>query len=100
MKAGCALKKVAVDQIIFAPIEIVLFLAYTHFTQKSKGDFTDKINEDLKEIVINNWKLWLPAQFINFKMIPEQHRVLFTALVGVTWMTYLSYAAHNPLTHN
>ena len=29
-----------------------------------------KLKNDLKPTVIANWKLWVPAQFINFRLVP------------------------------
>ena len=30
------------------------------------------------ETLVNNWQLWIPAQFINFRFVPVQHQVLLS----------------------
>ena len=34
-----------------------------------------KLRNDLKPTVIANWKLWVPAQFINFRLVPPHLQV-------------------------
>ena len=41
--------------------------------------------------IIDNFKLWTPAMFLNYKFIPPQYSVLYSNMVGIFWMTYLSY---------
>lgn len=63
------------------------------------NSFQDKIKDDFRDVLINNYKVWIPIQFMNFYIVPQNLRVLFQSVVGVLWMSYLSYAAHNKL-HN
>ena len=44
--------------------------------------------------VVANWKLWVPAQLINFGLVPLHFQVLFANGVAVAWNTYLSWATH------
>ena len=41
-----------------------------------------------------NWELWVPAQCLNFLLIPVPMQVLFANMVGLVWNTYLSIVAH------
>ena len=34
-----------------------------------------KLKNDLKPTVIANWKLWVPAQFVNFRLVPPHLQV-------------------------
>ena len=49
-----------------------------------------KVAADLWPTLIANWKLWPPANFINFRFVPLNYRVLFTNMVAVIWNIYLS----------
>jgi protein Mpv17 len=49
-----------------------------------------KLEKDLAHTVVANCSLWIPAQCINFALIPAQYQVLFANLVGLGWNTYLS----------
>ena len=48
----------------------------TMHTLQGKGhEVKSKLRNDLKPTVIANWKLWVPAQFINFRMVPPHLQV-------------------------
>ena len=49
---------------------------------------------DWFEAVKGNWALWIPAQFINFRLVPARLQVLFANVVGVAWNVYLSLVSH------
>ena len=43
---------------------------------QGKGhEVKSKLKNDLKPTVIANWKLWVPAQFINFRLVPPHLQV-------------------------
>lgn len=64
------------------------FFAIDHCSSRmlvlqGKGhEVKNKLRNDLKPTVIANWKLWVPAQFINFRMVPPHLQV---NAVGLTW---------------
>jgi len=91
------LKKILVDQFLLTPPEIAIYMAWAHFGTGKQGSFVKKLKDDYWEILIVNYKLWIPTQCINFYLIPEKHRVLFQCIVMVIWATFLSYASHNSL---
>ena len=43
-----------------------------------------------------NWMMWIPAQIINFALVPLQYRVLVANVVALAFNTYLSWASHKP----
>ena len=43
--------------------------------QGHPGIVVDKLQQDWKATVLANWKLWVPAQFINFRFVPLQLQV-------------------------
>ena len=52
-----------------------MLLMATYIQGKSSQDVRNKLRNDLKPTVIANWKLWVPAQFINFRMVPPHLQV-------------------------
>ena len=54
----------------------------TYTLQGKSHEVKSKLRNDLKPTVIANWKLWVPAQFVNFRLVPphlqvsEAHRLL------------------------
>lgn len=48
------------------------------YAMQGKGhEVKNKLRNDLKPTVIANWKLWVPAQFINFRMVPPHLQVSY-----------------------
>jgi hypothetical protein len=44
------------------------------------SEIPEKLQSDWKETTLANFKVWVPAQFINFVIIPAQYQVLKNAL--------------------
>ena len=83
------------DQFLFAPafcavILSTLAMTETHQVQK----IWPKLEQDWAPTIVMNWKIWIPAQLVNFWIIPTNLRVLFANVVALAWTTYLSYASH------
>ncbi|XP_017768004.1 PREDICTED: protein Mpv17 [Nicrophorus vespilloides] len=87
-----ALKKMACDQLLFAPCFIVVFLTALGLVQRKPLDSIQKdITRDYKDILITNYKLWPPVQLVNFCFVPLQYQVLLVQFVALVWNTYLSW---------
>ena len=88
-------KKLAIDQIIVVPCLLVAFFAMNEGLQGNGiSGFKSRINEDYTTVMVKNWSLWTPAQFINFYLIPLLYRVIFTRVISFFWNIYLSWKAH------
>jgi protein Mpv17 len=57
---------------------------------KSADYVVEEMPRILPEMVINNWKLWIPAQSINLGFVASKYQVLVSNVVAVAWNTYLS----------
>ncbi|XP_072022517.1 mitochondrial inner membrane protein Mpv17-like [Amphiura filiformis] len=90
------LKKVAADQLLFAPPFIALFFTVN-------GVLTGMPPKHIKEILsknyiptlITNYKIWPAVQMFNFYLVPLYYRVLVAQVVAVFWNTYLIWKAHD-----
>jgi protein Mpv17 len=90
-----ALKKLALDQTLFAP---VLLATITTLIGASEGKNLEQLKTGLKNNYVEalklNYCVWPFANFVTFKYIPERQRVLFVSLVSLGWNTLLSNIAH------
>lgn len=87
-----ALKKVFIDQIVFAPLFLVAILSAVAFMQ---GKDSDNIISDLEanylDVLKSNYLLWPWVQIVNFTYVPLQYQVLLVQVVALFWNTYLSW---------
>lgn len=88
-----AIKRVACDQILFAPLMIAAFFAFTLFMEGKTNKIQDKLRLDLLPTLLANFTVWIPAQLINFSVIQPQLRVLWANMIGFFWSVYLSKAS-------
>mmetsp|Transcript_17846 Transcript_17846/g.46610 ORF Transcript_17846/g.46610 Transcript_17846/m.46610 type:complete len:227 (+) Transcript_17846:229-909(+) len=89
------LKRVALDQALFAPTFTAAFVSILFATEgRSLTELRGHMERNYAESVCVNWVMWIPAQVINFRFIPSAHSVLFANFVAVFWNSYLSWNAH------
>jgi hypothetical protein len=73
------LKRLVVDQFMFAPIFCPSFMAVLWFLEGQKNIST--IRQELiavtPDVIKANWALWIPAMTINFSVVPLKYQVLF-----------------------
>ncbi|ORZ07810.1 hypothetical protein BCR42DRAFT_425519 [Absidia repens] len=88
-------KKVAIDQVLFAPVFIgVFFSTQGLFEGKSVQEIKEKLDHGYTTAVINNYKLWPTVQLFNFYFVPLNHRLMVTNIVALGWNSYLSWINH------
>ncbi|MCL4124989.1 UNVERIFIED_CONTAM: hypothetical protein GTU68_005128 [Idotea baltica] len=86
------LKKVAVDQLVFAPCFLGLFLTVVGVTQKKTvQEIQTQIKNDYKDIILTNWTVWPAVQVCNFSFVPLQHQVLVVQIFALLWNTYMAW---------
>ncbi|KAF2071206.1 hypothetical protein CYY_007474 [Polysphondylium violaceum] len=89
------IKKMLLDQGVFAPIVISCFMGIMNTIHgKSLADTEQKIKNDLFYAMKANWMLWPAAQLINFSLVPPNLRVLYTSVVSIFWNIFLSHLGH------
>jgi len=86
-----ALKRVACDQLIFAPVGLGIFFTYMTIAE---GGGRKAIAKKFKQVYVpslkSNYMLWPTVQVLNFRVIPLQFQLPFASTVGIAWTTYLS----------
>lgn len=86
------LKKVACDQLIFAPSFLALFIVTLGAIQREDFDvIVYKFKRDYPDILLANYKLWPAVQLVNFYFVPLHYQVLVVQIVAILWNSYLSW---------
>lgn len=88
---GAAMKMVAFDQLIFAPVGIATF--FTVMTVAEGGGrraVTNKLRDMYLPTLKANFMVWPLVQIINFRLMPLQFQLPFVSTVGIAWTAYLS----------
>ena len=85
------LEKVTIDQGVQAPIFTIVILYFFAIVEGKGLEYaTAQVREDLGDILVKNWSVFLPATFINLAFCPPELRVLFLNTVFFGWVVYLS----------
>lgn len=89
-----AVMRLAIDQTVFAPVFIGVFFTALHTLDGTLHELPAVLRNNYKTTLVANWKLWVPANLINFAVVPPPFQVLFANAVGLVWNCYLSYVGH------
>ncbi|KAK1834283.1 hypothetical protein QBC39DRAFT_343779 [Podospora conica] len=86
-----AMKRVAFDQLIFAPFGVAVF--FTAMTV-AEGGGRRAVSQKLRDMYVPtlkaNYVLWPAVQVVNFRLMPVQFQLPFVSTVGIAWTAYLS----------
>ena len=88
------LQRVALDQLVMAPPFVAIFMSSLLALEGKADQITTVLGAEWKPAVFTNWKMWAPAQMINFGFVPLRFQVLFSNFVALFWNAYLSLASH------
>lgn len=89
---GAAVARTLLDQAVFAPCFVCLFLSSLLLLNGTPELIVPKLRQDLASTVVANWSLWIPGQFVNFRFVPPQLTLPFSNILALVWSTYLSWA--------
>ncbi|RMD41145.1 hypothetical protein DV735_g3985, partial [Chaetothyriales sp. CBS 134920] len=86
-----ALQRVAMDQLIFAPVGLATFFT---FMTVAEGGGQRQVLKKFKDIYLPtlraNYLLWPAVQILNFRVIPLPLQIPFVSTIGIAWTAYLS----------
>lgn len=83
------LARVATDQLVFSTTNMFLFLSSMAIMEGS--DPQKKLEKSYWEGLKANYMVWPVVQFVNFKFVPLEHRVLVVNIVILGWNCFLSF---------
>lgn len=92
--ASGAFLRLLLDQFLFAPMFIGVFLSSLVALEGRPAEVIPKLQQEWFSSVLANWQLWIPFQFINFRFVPQQFQVLASNFVALIWNVILSFKAH------
>ncbi|KAK4134634.1 hypothetical protein BT67DRAFT_496445 [Trichocladium antarcticum] len=88
---GPAMKRVAFDQLIFAPFGVACFFtAMTVAEGGGRREVAHKLRDMYVPTLRANYMLWPAVQVVNFRLMPVQFQLPFVSTVGIAWTAYLS----------
>jgi hypothetical protein len=77
-----AVKRMLCDQVLFAPAFIgIFFCVLAAMEGKDRSDLERQLKKDWPTSVVANWKLWVPAQLINFSLVPVHLQVISMSVI-------------------
>ncbi|XP_057668341.1 protein Mpv17-like [Diorhabda carinulata] len=86
------LKKVAADQLLFAPPFQIGLITVINSLQGRDFDFIkNQIRQKYTDILLTGYKLWPAVQIINFYFVPLSYQVLVVQSVALFWNAYISW---------
>ncbi|KAI6250409.1 hypothetical protein HI914_02056 [Erysiphe necator] len=90
---GSAVRMVAFDQLIFAPIGIATFFTVMTIAE---GGGRRAVSTKLRDMYIPtlkaNYVVWPLVQMVNFRLMPVQFQLPFVSTIGIAWTAYLSFS--------
>ncbi|KGN59408.1 protein sym-1 [Cucumis sativus] len=95
--ASGAFVRLLLDQFIFTPVFIGVFLSGLLTLEGRPSDIIPKLQQEWFSSVVANWKLWIPFQFLNFRFVPQQFQVLAANILALAWNVILSFKAHKEI---
>jgi len=85
--------KLFLDRCFWGPPYTFFTVCFLTYFQCFSAEKTWKeVRNKYVAILIMSQKVWVPGQWVNFEVVPQEFQVLFVNLVNVGWNTYLSLA--------
>jgi Mpv17 / PMP22 family len=86
-----ALQRVAMDQLIFAPIGLSVFFSFMTVAEGGgKRAILKKFQDVYLPALRANYMVWPAVQILNFRSVPIQFQIPLVSTVGIAWTAYLS----------
>lgn len=87
-----ALSITVLDQALFAPYLTVAYLFTINYLEFFNiAQATENVRKLFFIILIGNYSFWPFVNYLNFKFIPFDYRMLGINLCSITWNTFLAY---------
>ncbi|KNA24138.1 hypothetical protein SOVF_018690 [Spinacia oleracea] len=90
-------KKVLLEQLTASPLKTIIFMMYYGLVIEGRSWplVKSKIKKDYLPILLISWKFWPVVNWVNYRYMPLQLRVLFHSLVASCWAIFLNLKARS-----
>ncbi|KAJ2035556.1 hypothetical protein IW146_005561 [Coemansia sp. RSA 922] len=86
-------KRVAMDQLLFAPLGIAGFFIGMNFMEGRNWESARiRLREYYLPTMAANYAVWPAVQTVNFGWVPTLYRVPFCSVVSIFWNAFISWA--------
>ncbi|GBF87840.1 40S ribosomal protein S17 [Raphidocelis subcapitata] len=86
--------KVAMDQCLQTPFGMALFFASQKLLEGRPGEALPDVQAKLLPALLTSFNVWVPAQLINFTVVPLDLRILYVNVISIAWTAYISNMAN------
>ncbi|EPS72405.1 hypothetical protein M569_02354, partial [Genlisea aurea] len=84
--------KVAIDSIIFGPLDLLVFFSYMGFaTGKTPAQVKEDVKRDFLPALLLEGGIWPVVQVANFRFIPVQYQLLYVNFFCLLDSCFLSW---------
>ncbi len=89
-------KKVLLDQIIFSPINLLVYFSTLGLCERSgvQRISDELVEKGFEQIYVVEWIVWPPMQFFNFYVLPLRYRILFDNIISLGFDIYSPYVKY------
>ncbi|KAJ1723836.1 hypothetical protein LPJ53_001847 [Coemansia erecta] len=86
-------KRVATDQLVYAPLGIAGFFVAMNFMEgQDWASAKRRLGEFYLPTLKANYAVWPAVQAVNFGFVPVLYRVPFSSVVSIFWNAFMSWA--------
>jgi len=90
MVDSSALKKLAMDELLYDPFCIVFFYVIVGLLEgQNFGQIKQKLGREYWATQKASWAIWPIVQLINFSVVPGNLRILFINFIGFWWSIFM-----------
>ncbi|TRY74876.1 hypothetical protein TCAL_07134 [Tigriopus californicus] len=82
------IRKVLLDQFVLGPPSLFLFFTVLSLLEGQEDVLAEVKKKYLPTFVLESL-FWIPAQAVNFALIPARFRVIFLSIISFTWLNIL-----------
>ena len=94
---GSVIKKTMLDQFLFTPCEVFVFMKWTNSLESREETFSEKLKRDFSITLLGIYTMWIPLSFATFMLVPLRFRAVFGCFCDLFSDTFMAFAAHNDL---
>ncbi|XP_067643153.1 mpv17-like protein [Eurosta solidaginis] len=83
-------KKLAIDQFVLTPYLLTVFYTGMAIMERAEDPFKE-LREKFMPTFARSCMFWLPAQTVNFVLVPPRFRIIYMGICGFLWVNILCW---------